>query len=185
MSSTMKYIGSIDLGTTSTRFILYSSDKLVPVKSCNMEYTQIKPQPGWNEHDPIEVLETTKKCFKKVLKEAQVEPSQLECIGITNQRETTIVWDSKTGKPLYNAIVWNDTRTSKLVSQLINKCGGKDALRERCGLPISTYFSGIKLRWMIDHIDNVKKAIHENRCMFGTFDTWLIWNLTEQGNYYY
>src|SRR5690606_38311802 len=113
MSSTMKYIGSIDLGTTSTRFILYSSDILVPVKYCNMEYIQIKPQSGSNENDPIEVLETTKKCFKKVLKEAQVEPSQLECIGITNQRETTIVWDSKTGKPLYNAIVWNDTRTSK------------------------------------------------------------------------
>lgn len=176
-------VGAVDQGTSSTRFLVFSCKTHQLVASHQIELTQSFPKEGWAEEDPIEILEGAYQCIEKTvekLKEMGIDHSKLKAIGITNQRETTIVWDKKTGKPLHPAIVWLDLRTSSTVDNLINKTEkkDKDGLQDLCGLPLSTYFSAVKLRWLIDNIAAVKTAVDEGRCMFGTVDTWLLWNFT-------
>lgn len=174
---TKKFVGAIDQGTSSSRFILFDQHG----KPCHQHQVEIQnhyPQPGWVEHDPLEILSTVRTCMEETMKKAGVSAKDVASIGITNQRETTVVWDKTTGKPLHKAIVWLDTRTRGLVEDLIKKHGGSDVFRARCGLPISTYFSAMKLRWLMDNIDSVKAAAEDGRAMFGTIETWLLWNLS-------
>eukprot|EP01121_Diplochlamys_sp_Union-15-3_P013835 TRINITY_DN434_c0_g1_i1.p1 TRINITY_DN434_c0_g1~~TRINITY_DN434_c0_g1_i1.p1 ORF type:complete len:560 (+),score=95.01 TRINITY_DN434_c0_g1_i1:71-1750(+) len=177
-----KYILAIDEGTSSARVILYNSKKQ-PCLTYQKEFDSIEPHPGWVEQDPKKILDDVKECIEQVIKKASesgivINSETLKGIGITNQRETSILWDSKTGEPLFNAIVWMDGRTAPLVHNLEKETGDKNYFRESTGLPISTYFSALKIKWMIDNVPEVRKAIKENRCMFGTVDSWLIWNLT-------
>lgn len=172
-----KYVGAIDQGTSSTRFILFDRNGHVCHKH-QKEITNYTPQPGWVEHDPMQILSSVQDCIQQVMSKEGVSHSEVAAIGITNQRETTIVWDSKTGKPLHNAVVWSDTRTRDIVHDLIEKKGSADVFREHCGLPISTYFSGIKLRWLLDNVPAIQQACKEKRAMFGTVESWLLWNLT-------
>lgn len=219
----LRLIGALDQGTTSTRFIIFDASTLHEVVSHQIEHEQYHPEPGWSEHEPMEIIEKTKRCMVEALEKliSRLEKTageeeedtndtknvdvtqmfELCAIGVTNQRETTVVWDSETGEPLYRAIVWNDMRTSELVDRIIHEnvksshsesrlnlqdeevisrrsLAEHNFLQRECGLPLSTYFSGTKLRWMIENVDRVKQAMHNKRCMFGTVDTWLIWNLT-------
>eukprot|EP00039_Didymoeca_costata_P000938 m.48196 g.48196 ORF g.48196 m.48196 type:complete len:522 (+) comp10556_c0_seq3:122-1687(+) len=179
-----RLVGSIDQGTSSTRFILFN-EKAQKVASYQKEHAQIYPKEGWCEHDPMEIIQNTRECVNNAFQEAKglgYKVDDIAGIGITNQRETTIVWDKYTGKPLHNAIVWLDLRTTQLAEGLEEKYGSKDHFRPVCGLPISTYFSGIKLRWLLENVPKVKQAVDEGRAMFGTIDTWLIWNLTGGAN---
>ncbi|GKV45459.1 hypothetical protein SLEP1_g52535 [Rubroshorea leprosula] len=176
------FIGSIDQGTTSTRFIIYDSSAR-PIGSHQVEFTQFYPEVGWVEHDPMEILESVRVCIAKALDKATADghnvDSGLKAIGLTNQRETTLVWSKSTGCPLYNAIVWMDARTTSVCRKLESELpGGKSHFVETCGLPISTYFSAVKLMWLMENVDAVKEAIKKGDALFGTIDTWLIWNLT-------
>lgn len=171
-----QYIGSIDQGTTSTRFILFDEGGN-PVFSNQIEHKQIFPKPGWVEHDPIEIWENTRKTIMTVLADYNVRPEEIAAVGITNQRETTLAWDRTTGLPLYNAIVWQDTRTADIAAEL-SKDGGADRFRAKTGLPIATYFSGTKMQWLIKNSKEVASAVADGRAMFGTIDTWLVWKLT-------
>lgn len=176
------FVGAIDQGTSSTRFILFDvSGKIV--LSHQEEFEQKYPEPGWVEQDPVLILKTVNTCIENVYKQFEEKKvgkkSDIKAIGITNQRETTVLWDKDTGKPLYNAIIWSDGRTQSTCAKLLEKCNGdRDVLREKTGLPISTYFSGIKFRWMLDNVPEVKKSCDAGKALFGTIDTWLIWNLT-------
>lgn len=170
-----KYIGAIDQGTSSSRFILFDADGNIAHKH-QVEFKSYTPHPGWVEHDPLEIMHSVTTCMEEVMK--GVPASEVAAIGITNQRETTVVWDRVTGKPLHRAIVWLDTRTRGLVDELIEKHGSVDAFRPVCGLPLSTYFSGIKLRWLIDNVPAVREACDNGRAMFGTIESWLLWNLS-------
>ncbi|KAJ5074100.1 hypothetical protein M0811_00728 [Anaeramoeba ignava] len=173
-------VGAIDQGTTSTRFLVFN-EKLNLIASHQMEFEQINPKEGWTEHDPLKILETVQICISESLKKCKSQGytiENLKSIGITNQRETTCVWDKITGKPLHNAIVWLDMRNQQICNDLIQKFGNQDHFKEICGLPISTYFSATKLNWLIQNVPEVKTAIDEERCLFGTIDSWLIWNLT-------
>lgn len=171
-----KYIAAIDQGTTSTRCILFTREGQI-ICSAQKEHRQIYPQPGWVEHDPIEIWECTKDVVKQTINQAMIQPGDIVALGITNQRETTIVWDRKTGKPYYNAIVWQDTRTKELCDKLALS-GGQDRFRGKVGLPIATYFSGPKIRWILDNVEGVKEAAIKGDAIFGNVDTWLIWWLT-------
>lgn len=178
-------VGSIDEGTSSARFMLFKADTSEVVASHQEPLTLKCPQEGWVEQDPMEILEVVKKCIQctiKKLEELGGNVNDIVAVGITNQRESTIVWDKVTGKPLYNMIVWLDVRTASTVEQLLdtvpNRSRNKNYLKPLCGLPISTYFSAVKLKWLHDNVQVVKKAMSENRCLFGTVDTWLMWNLT-------
>ncbi|NJD58886.1 MAG: glycerol kinase [Anaerolineales bacterium] len=171
-----KYIAAIDQGTTSTRCILFDHAGLI-VHAAQREHQQIYPQPGWVEHDPCEIWERTCQVIQEVLAVSKVQPSEIEAIGVTNQRETTLVWDRLTGKPLSNAIVWQDTRTKEICDQLAAD-GGQDRFRSRVGLPLTTYFSGPKLRWLLDHVHGLRQAAEQGQALFGNIDTWLIWWLT-------
>jgi len=176
-------VGAIDEGTSSTRFLVFAAQTAEVLTYDQINITQINPQEGWAEQDPLEILKATKDTINHTvenLKKLDISPADVVAIGITNQRETTILWDPTTGRPLYNAIVWLDMRTTETVDQLLSKVKNKNAecLKARCGLPISTYFSGTKIKWLMDHVPEVKAAIDERRCMFGTVDSWLIWNLT-------
>jgi glycerol kinase len=142
-------------------------------------HKQIAPQQGWVEHDPIEIYNNIAKCYQNVIEKAKLKPSDIASIGITNQRETTVVWNKKTGEPLYNAIVWMDTRTKHYVEHMKQQLGGADAIRTQCGLPLSTYFSAFKLKWILDNV--VKNHSTEDLC-FGTIDSWLIWVCLLQRN---
>ncbi len=173
---TMSYMGAIDQGTTSTRFVLFDPEGRIQA-SAQKEHRQIYPQPGWVEHDPLEIWTNTQELIERVLQQSGVEASEIGGIGVTNQRETTVLWDKTTGEPLYNAIVWQDTRTSEFCTDLEARCG-VEAIRSRTGLPISTYFSGPKLRWILDHVPLAAQAVREGRALFGTMDTWIIWKLT-------
>ena len=175
-----KYIGAIDQGTTSTRFILFDR-KGGAVGSHQLEHRQIFPKAGWVEHDPLEIWERTVQVIQETLKTAGVGPEQIAAIGITNQRETTLAWNRKTGEPFGNAVVWQDTRTDELVGALAREAagrGGIDRFREKTGLPLATYFSGPKLSWMLTADPALRKAAEEGKAVFGTIDSWLIWNLT-------
>ncbi|XP_053408205.1 glycerol kinase-like isoform X1 [Mercenaria mercenaria] len=176
-------VGAVDQGTSSSRFLIFSSKNAELVTYHQTEIQQKCPKEGWVEEDPIEILESVKTCIAKAvdnLKALNISHQDIKCIGITNQRETTVVWDKVTGEPLHNAIVWLDLRTSSTVEKLIAKTPqkSKDHLRPLCGLPITTYFSAVKLRWLLDNCPKVAKAAAEGRCLFGTVDSWLLWNMT-------
>jgi glycerol kinase len=170
------YVAAIDQGTTSTRLILFDRDGSV-VAADQREHEQIHPQAGWVEHDPREVWLRTREVIGGALAAGAVEADQVAAIGITNQRETTVVWDRQTGEPLYNAIVWQDTRTAPLVRALAGK-EGVDRLRERVGLPLSTYFSGPKISWVLEHVRGARERAERGELAFGTMDSWVLWNLT-------
>lgn len=171
-----KYIGAIDQGTTSTRFIIFDHNgKIIAVDQ--QEHQQIYPKPGWVEHDPIEIWEKTQQVMKNALDKSGLQTGDLAAIGITNQRETTVVWESATGKPIYNAIVWQDTRTDDICAKLTAN-GGQDRFRSRTGLPIATYFSGPKVNWLLDNVPDARHKAENGELLFGNIDTWLIWNLT-------
>ncbi|XP_010537930.1 PREDICTED: glycerol kinase [Tarenaya hassleriana] len=182
MSGDKGFIGSIDQGTTSTRFIIYDHHAR-SVGSHQVEFTQYYPEAGWVEHNPMEILESVKLCVAKAVDKATADghnvDAGLKAIGLTDQRETTVVWSKSTGLPLYNAIVWMDARTSSICMRLEKELsGGRTHFVRTCGLPISTYFSALKLIWLMENVDAVKEAIKKGDALFGTIDTWLIWNMT-------
>ena len=171
-----KYILSIDQGTTSSRAILFNTDSEICHIS-QIEFQQIFPKPGWVEHDPNEILKTQLIAIDEVL--GKVDPKAVVAIGVANQRETTVVWNSETGEPIYNAIVWQDKRTADICDQL--KADGHEQLfKERTGLVLDSYFSGSKISWILDQVDGAKELSHAGKLLFGTIDTWLIWNLTNR-----
>ena len=172
----MKYVGAVDQGTTSTRFVVFNRQGEA-IAHAQREHQQIFPRPGWVEHDANEILRATYAVIREALAGADLSAKDLAAVGVTNQRETTALWRRSTGEPLHNAIVWMDTRTDALVDEL-SRHGGKDRLREKTGLPLATYFSGLKLRWLLDNVPEAKKAAEAGDLMFGTIDSWLLWNLT-------
>jgi glycerol kinase len=178
-------VGALDQGTTSTRFILYRIDsrsgaKLTAVSSHQMEHRQIFPQPGWCEHDCEEIVANALECMARALSNVPggATKEDVACVGITNQRETVVAWDCATGDSLCNAIVWLDTRTSQICADLERELGGKDSLRAKCGLPISTYFSGTKMKWLLENDEKVREAARSGRLRMGTVDAWLTFKLT-------
>ena len=171
-----QYIGAIDQGTTSSRFILFDFNGL-EVGRAQMEHDQILPAAGWVEHNPEQIVSRTKSVVQTALAKSNIPASAFTAVGITNQRETTVVWDVVTGKPFYNAIVWQDTRTADIVIDFARR-GYSDWVRQKTGLPLSTYFSATKLMWLLKNIPDLRDAVSERRARFGTIDTWLIWNLT-------
>ncbi|MEO6942812.1 MAG: glycerol kinase GlpK [Terrimesophilobacter sp.] len=171
-----KFVAAIDQGTTSTRCIVFDSSGRI-VSSAQREHRQIFPQPGWVEHDAMEIWTNVQDVARSVLTDGGIRVEQLAAVGITNQRETTLVWDRQTGEPVSNAIVWQDTRTGDLVREL-GAPVGPERFRERTGLPLATYFSGPKFLWMLDNIDGLRERAERGEVMFGTIDSWLIWNLT-------
>ena len=175
----MKYIIALDQGTTSSRALLINEvGKLIDVKQ--KEFKQIFPKQGWVEHDPIEILNTQLEVFEELI--SSISLNDIISIGITNQRETTVIWDKETGKPLYNAIVWQDKRTSGICDQM-KKDGLESYTRENTGLVIDSYFSATKIKWIIENVEGVKTKINENKVLFGTIDTWLIYNMTSFKNH--
>ncbi|MCC6260534.1 MAG: glycerol kinase GlpK [Anaerolineales bacterium] len=171
-----KYIGAIDQGTTSTRFIIFDHAGTV-IAADQKEHRQIYPKPGWVEHDALEIWQNTQAVMQGALEKANCSSSDLAAIGITNQRETTVIWEKETGRPIYNAIVWQDTRTDVICNELA-KAGGQDRLRSKTGLPLATYFSGPKIKWILDNIAGARTRAEKGELLFGTMDTWIIWNLT-------
>jgi len=171
-----RYVGAIDQGTTSTRFVIIDGNGTF-VSASQMEHEQILPQPGWVEHNADEIWANTRAVVSEALGQARLEPSDLAGIGITNQRETTLLWDTSTGKPLTPAIVWQDTRTAELVKHLTD-AHGVEWFRSRTGLPPATYFAGPKIRWLLDNDPDLHRLAASGDLAFGTMDTWLAWNLT-------
>jgi len=171
-----EYIGSIDQGTTSTRFMVFDHGGN-EVARHQLEHEQVMPQAGWVEHDPTEIWERTSSVIQSTLNKAGLDASDLAALGITNQRETTLVWNRKTGRPYYNAIVWQDTRTDRIASALDRDERG-DVIRRKAGLPPATYFSGGKIQWILENVDGVREAAEKGDAIFGNTDSWLIWNLT-------
>ena len=174
------YLGAIDQGTTSTRFIVFDRSGRI-VASEQREHQQIYPQPGWVEHDPEEIWRRTQEVIAGALQQRALQPSDLAAIGITNQRETTIVWDRRTGKPFHNAIVWQDMRVAPAVEEF-SRQGGQDRFRERTGLPLTTYFSGLKILWLLENIPDLRKKAEAGEVLFGNVDTFLVWHLTGGAN---
>uniref|UniRef100_A0A3P8V2T9 glycerol kinase n=1 Tax=Cynoglossus semilaevis TaxID=244447 RepID=A0A3P8V2T9_CYNSE len=176
-------VAAIDQGTSSTRFLVFNSKTAELLSHHQVEIKQSFPKEGWVEEDPKEILQSVYECMERTcekLTQLNIDISNIKAIGVTNQRETTLVWDKETGEPLYNAIVWLDLRTQSTVERLINKTPGrnKNHLKHKTGLPISTYFSAVKLRWLMDNVREVHEAVVSRRAMFGTVDSWLIWCLT-------
>ncbi len=171
-----RYVAAIDQGTTSTRFIVFDHHGDV-VAVDQKEHQQIFPRPGWVEHDPLEIWERTKEVIQGALTRFGITREDIVAVGITNQRETAVVWNRRTGKPYFNAIVWQDTRTDTFISEL-GRDGGQDRFRPVTGLPLATYFSGPKIRWILDNVPGVREAAEKGEAIFGNMDTWLIWNLT-------
>ena len=172
-----KYILSLDAGTTSNRAILFNHEGKI-VNVAQQEFKQIYPTAGWVEHDPVTIWQTQLKVAKEVIKKQNIKPEQIAAIGITNQRETTIVWNRETGKPLFNAIVWQDRRTAKFCDELKRK-GMEKKVTEKTGLVIDAYFSGTKVNWILENVDGARALAEEGKLAFGTVDTWIIWNLTK------
>jgi glycerol kinase len=171
-----KYAAAVDQGTTSTRFMIFNhSGQVVSVHQ--LEHEQIYPQAGWVEHDPLEIWARTQDVIKGAMQKANVSADDLVAIGVTNQRETTVVWNKNTGKPYYNAIVWQDTRTDKICDMLAED-GGQDRFRPKVGLPLATYFSGPKIKWMLENVEGLREEAEKGNAIFGNIDTWVIWNLT-------
>ncbi|XP_063373914.1 glycerol kinase 3 [Cydia amplana] len=178
-------VGAIDEGTSSARFIIFKANTTEVVALHQKSLDQHFPQEGWVEQDPMAILEVVTTCVEKAVEKLEAmggRAKDILAVGVTNQRETTIVWDRNTGKPLYNAIVWLDMRTTATIDKLLdtvpNKTRNQNYLKPLCGLPLSPYFSAVKLRWLIDNVDSVKQAMKNGTCCFGTVDTWIIWNLT-------
>jgi glycerol kinase len=170
------YILSLDQGTTSSRAILFDHGGAI-VASSQREHQQILPHAGWVEHDPTEIWLKVREVMGEVLSRAQLTRHDVAAIGITNQRESTVIWNKKTGEPIYNALVWQDTRTQDIVDQ-VEKSHGSDLFRTRCGLPLATYFSASKIVWILDNTTGAREAAEAGDLAFGTLDTWLLWNLT-------
>ncbi len=170
------YIGAIDQGTTSSRFIVFDRSGRI-VSTAQREHEQIYPQPGWVEHDPEEILRRTDGVIHEAMEARGLRPEDLAAIGITNQRETTIVWHRKSGKPVYNAIVWQDTRVAAAVAEFAAR-GGQERYRAQTGLPLATYFSGLKICWILDEVAGVRTQAEAGDLLFGNVDTFLIWHLT-------
>jgi glycerol kinase len=170
------YVGAVDQGTTSTRFMMFDHGGNEVAKH-QLEHEQILPQAGWVEHNPIEIWERTASVIQTGLNDKKLTSSDLAALGITNQRETTVVWDRKTGRPYYNAIVWQDTRTDRIASAL-DRDGRGDVIRQKAGLPPATYFSGGKIQWILENVDGVREAAEKGDAIFGNTDTWVVWNLT-------
>ncbi|MCT4620028.1 MAG: glycerol kinase GlpK [Marinisporobacter sp.] len=171
-----KYVMALDQGTTSCRAILFDHDGKI-VKVAQKEFTQIYPKPGWVEHDAMEIWGTQSGVAREVLEIAGIRPDEIAAIGITNQRETTVVWDKFTGKPIYNAIVWQSRQTAGICDELKER-GLEDYIRENTGLVVDAYFSGTKVKWILDHVEGARERAEKGELLFGTMDTWLIWNLT-------
>ncbi len=171
-----KYVGALDQGTTSTRFMIFDHAGAV-VAVDQKEHEQIYPKPGWVEHDPNEIWTRSVEVIRGALAKAGITAADLAAVGITNQRETTVVWDRHTGKPVYNAIVWQDTRTDQICAALAAD-GGSDRLRPKTGLPLATYFSGPKVKWILDNVAGARAKAEAGDLLFGNIDTWCIWNLT-------
>ncbi|HLA08784.1 MAG TPA: glycerol kinase GlpK [Anaerolineales bacterium] len=175
-----EYVAAIDQGTTSTRFVIFDHGGNV-VAVNQKEHNQIFSKPGWVEHDALEIWERTQEVMKSALKvhglKSAMQSADIAAIGITNQRETTVVWDKNTGKPVYNAIVWQDTRTDGICAKLA-RSGGQNRFRKKTGLPLATYFSGPKIKWILDHVEGARAKAKKGELLFGNIDTWLIWNLT-------
>ena len=163
-----KFVGAIDQGTTSSRFMVFDKDGNIGHID-QREHEQINPKAGWVEHDATEIWQNTRRVINGAMSDSDVEAGDVEAIGITNQRETAVVWDRETGEPIYNAIVWQDTRTGD---------DGVDRLRDVTGLPLSTYFSGPKITWLLDNVDGARKRAENGELLFGTTDSWVLWNLT-------
>lgn len=170
------YVGAIDQGTTSSRFIVFDKRGAI-VAIAQREHEQIFPKPGWVEHNPDEIWTNTRHVMREALRKADLQPRSLTAIGITNQRETTLIWDRATGKPLHNALVWQDTRVDGLVSRFAKE-GGRDRFRAKTGLPLASYFAGLKLKWLLDNVKGARKKAESGDVLFGTIDTWVVWNLT-------
>jgi glycerol kinase len=170
------FVGAIDQGTTSTRFMIFDHGGNV-VGIHQLEHEQILPQAGWVEHNPVEIWERTGSVVQTALNSKGLGASDLAALGITNQRETTVVWNPKTGRPYHNAIVWQDTRTDRIASALERE-GKGDVIRQKAGLPPATYFSGGKIQWILENVDGVREAAENGEAVFGNTDTWTIWNLT-------
>ena len=168
------FIGAIDQGTTSTRFILFDHESNI-VASHQIEHKQIFPKAGWVEHDPLEIWKNTKQVIETTLQKAEISDKQIVAIGITNQRETTVIWDKKTGKPYHNAIVWQDTRTDNICRTIKNN---EKLFQQKTGLPIATYFSGPKIKWLLDNVKGLRNAALNGDAIFGNMDSWITWNLT-------
>ncbi|XP_003898762.1 glycerol kinase 2 [Papio anubis] len=175
-------VGAVVQGTNSTRFLVFSSKTAELLSHHKVELTQEFPKEGWVEQDPKEILQSVYECIARTcekLDEMNVDISNIKAVGISNQRETTVIWDKLTGEPLYNAVVWLDLRTQTTVEELSKKIpGNSNFVKSKTGLPLSTYFSAVKLRWMLDNVRHVQKAVEEGRALFGTIDSWLIWSLT-------
>ena len=171
-----RFVGAIDSGTTSTRFMLFDERGAI-VDYDQREHRQIFPRSGWVEHDPLEIWERTRQVIGATLASASIDAGEIAAVGITNQRETAIVWNRHTGKPVYNAVVWQDTRTDRICRRL-QDAGHADLIYRRTGLPIATYFSGPKIRWILENVEGAQAQADAGDLLFGNVDTWLIWNLT-------
>ncbi len=171
-----KYVAAVDQGTTSTRFIVFDPRGNV-VAVDQKEHRQIFPSPGWVEHDPLEIWERTKEVIQGAMLRFGIRREDLVTVGITNQRETAVVWNRRTGQPLYNAVVWQDMRTDTIINGLAKE-GGQDRFRKVTGLPLATYFSGPKVRWILDNVPGARDAAEKGDAIFGNMDTWILWNLT-------
>jgi glycerol kinase len=174
------YVAAVDQGTTSTRFMIFDHSGN-EVGKHQLEHEQILPQAGWVEHNPTEIWERTTAVVQSALNGARLKASDLAAVGVTNQRETSVVWNPKTGRPYYNAIVWQDTRTDRIASALDRDERG-DVIRRKAGLPPATYFSGGKIQWILENVDGVREAAERGEAVFGNTDTWVIWNLTGGAN---
>ncbi|HEX6330522.1 MAG TPA: FGGY family carbohydrate kinase, partial [Actinomycetota bacterium] len=163
------FVAALDQGTTSTRFMIF--DHSGQVKGIDQkEHEQIYPKPGWVEHDPIEIWTRSEEVIARGLKNAGIKASDLAAVGVTNQRETTVVWEKASGKPVYNAVVWQDTRTDQICNQL-SADGGQDRFRPKTGLPIATYFSGPKIKWILDNVEGLRERAESGEILFGNIDT--------------
>jgi glycerol kinase len=171
-----QYIASVDQGTASSRCLIFDVSARV-VSVSQKEHHHIFPRPGWVEHDPREIWANVLEVVNGALQGASLEPSDLVALGITNQRETTVLWDRASGEPVHNAITWQDMRTDRLIRELAGD-QGQDRFKERCGLPLATYFSGPKIRWLLDSLPGLRERAEAGEVLFGTMDSWLIWNLT-------
>lgn len=176
-SASRRYIASIDQGTTSTRCIIFDSAGL-PVSTFQREHPQIFPQPAWVEHNPLDIWESVEICVKGALSAANLSASDIAGVGITNQRETVVVWDRKTGRPLYNALVWQDQRGKPLCEAIAARQGGPDCFRHKTGLPLVPYFSATKLSWLLENVPGLRASAEAGDAIAGTIDAFLAWRLT-------
>ncbi|MBC7440979.1 MAG: glycerol kinase, partial [Ramlibacter sp.] len=172
-----EYVLAIDQGTTSSRAIIVNHAGTI-VETGQLEHEQIFPRAGWVEHDAEEIWTNTREVTGIVLARANLTHRDIVAVGITNQRETTVVWDKNTGKPVYNAIVWQDTRTAKIAEELGTLGGGADRYKDRVGLPLTTYFSGPKIKWILDNVKGAREKADKGDLLFGNTDSWVLWNMT-------